>query len=182
MKSLQVLPLFYAFLFSLFATVAVGDGGAVVFSGEQGTLRVTVFIDPVPPRVGPVDLSVLVQDAQSLEVINAYKASASLTCSADATIAEIKRPLDRTTATNRLFQAVLINLPAAGTWQVTLEIEQGGVDQKKDNKSDYRFTFPLEIAAPQPQFWDVLFWILLPAIPLLLFLAGKIRRVVHEMQ
>ncbi|MDG2409989.1 MAG: hypothetical protein P8M53_13350 [Pirellulales bacterium] len=50
------------------------------------------------------------------------------------------------------------------------------------SKSDYRFTFLLAIAKSLPRIWDVLLWMLLPVVPLLIFLAGKLRRVVKEQQ
>ena len=155
------------------ASVACGDGGAVVFSGEQRQLRVTVFAEPVPPRVGPLDLSLLVQDKTSLEVTDNYRASATLVCEADATVDAITLPLDRAAATNRLFRAALLDVPVSGTWQVTLKIE-GTAD------AALRFAFPLEIAPPQPRIRDVWLWILLPALPLLIFLVGKLRRIARE--
>lgn len=182
MKCAQVLPLFYATLFWLFATIATGDGGAVVFSGEQGPLRITVFTEPVPPRVGPIDLSLLVQDKESLEVIEAYDAQVSLTHQDDSTLEAIKMPLDRAAETNRLFQAALLTIPVAGTWQVVLEIEPANGDPVDGGMRNYRFTFPLTIAKSLPRVWDMLLWILLPVVPLLIFLAGKLRRVVKEQQ
>lgn len=161
---------------ALVASVACGDGGAVVFSGEQGQLRVTVFAEPVPPRVGPLDLSLLVQDKTSLDVNDDYRATVTLICEADATVKAITMPLDRATATNRLFRAALLDVPVAGTWQVTLKVEgTAGSDLAK------RFTFPLEIAPPQPRISDVWLWILLPLVPLLIFLIGKLRRIAREL-
>ena len=156
------------------SAVARGDGGAVVFSGESGPLRVTMFVEPVPPRVGSVDLSLLVQDRTSLEAIEAYGALLTLTCENDTTIEAIETSMDRSAATNRLFQATAVEIPTTGSWQVELHVDW--------DRSEYLFQFPLEIQAPPARFWDVLIWILLPAIPLLLFLAGRIRRVVKERQ
>ena len=155
------------------ASVACGDGGAVVFSCVQGQLRVTVFAEPVPPRVGPLDLSLLVQDKTSLEVTDDYRAAVTLICEADATVDAITLPLDRAAATNRLFRAALLDVPVSGTWQVTLKIE-GTAD------AALRFSFPLVIAPPQPRIRDVWLWILLPLVPLLIFLAGKLRRIARE--
>ena len=42
---------------------ARGDGGTVRLSRCEGGLRITVFTAPTPFRAGPVDISVLVQDA-----------------------------------------------------------------------------------------------------------------------
>ena len=155
------------------ASVACGDGGAVVFSDEQGKLRVTVFAEPVPPRVGPLDLSLLLQDKASLEVTEDYRATVTLICEDDATVDAITMPLDRATATNQLFRAALLNVPVSGTWQVTLKIE-GTADETLS------FAFQLVIAPPQPRIRDLWLWILLPVLPLLIFLLGKVRRIARE--
>ena len=168
--------LFFGASLCCLSAVARGDGGAVVFSGESDPLRVTVFVEPVPPRAGSVDLSLLVQDTTSLEVIEAYGAGLTLTCEDDTTIEKIETSMSRAVATNRLFQAAALEL-SAGTWQVTLD-----VNDVEGDWSEHTFVFPLQVVPPQARFWDVLIWILLPAIPLLLFLAGRIRRVVTEMK
>ena len=157
------------------ASVACGDGGAVIFSGERGPLRVTVFAEPVPPRVGALDLSMLVQDKTSLEVIDDYRASVTLVCEDDATVNAISMPLDRAAATNRLFRAALVNVPVSGTWQVNLTVEESA-----SATAAKRYAFPLKIAPPQSRISEVWLWIFLPALPLLIFLIGKLRRVVRE--
>jgi hypothetical protein len=168
--------LFFGASLCCLSAVARGDGGAVVFSGESGPLRVTVFVEPVPPRAGSVDLSLLVQDTTSLEVIETYTALLRLTNTDDTTIKEIEASMSRAVATNRLFKAAALEL-SAGNWQVTLD-----VDQVEGDRPQHTFIFPLQVVPPQARFWDVLIWILLPAIPLLLFLAGRIRRVAIDMQ
>ena len=153
------------------SAVALADGGGVVFSGESGSVRVTMFVAPVPPRVGPVDLSLLVQDLGSLEPIVGYAAHLTLKGD-DATLEPIEAVMDRSGATNALFQSALIEMPLAGTWQVMLEVKTGG--------TEHAFQFPLTVQTPAARFWDVAIWIVLPLIPLLLFLAGKLRRVAKE--
>jgi len=167
--------LFFCTSLCCVSAVARGDGGAVVFSGESGPLRVTMFVEPVPPRVGSVDLSLLVQDRTSLEAIEAYTAFLTLSRADGTTVEEYEASMSRNEATNRLFQAASLELDFAGTWQVTLH-----VDQIEGDHSEHTFSFPLEVAAPAARLWDVLIWILLPAIPLLLFVAGRLRRVVTE--
>ena len=44
---------------------ALADGGTLRFFGRRGDRLVTVFTVPAPLRAGPIDLSVLVQDAQT---------------------------------------------------------------------------------------------------------------------
>jgi hypothetical protein len=53
----------------LLATLLFADGGAVQLQQQAGAFLITVFASPVPARVGPVDLSVLVQDRISLRPV-----------------------------------------------------------------------------------------------------------------
>ena len=114
--------------------------------------------------------------------MESYDAQVALTHQDDSTLEAIKMPLDRAAATNRLFQAALLTIPVAGSWQVVLEIEPEDGDPVGGGMRNYSFTFPLTIAKSLPRIWDVLLWILLPVVPLLIFLAGKLRRVVKERQ
>ena len=156
---------------------AFADGGAVVFSGESGPVRATLFVEPVPPRVGQFDLSLLLQDRASLEPIAAYGAMLTLTSEAvEGDVEQIETVMDRGSATNALLQSALIETERAGRWQVTLV-----VDQVNRSAHEYSFSFPLEVAPRRARFWDVAIWIALPLIPLLLFLAGRIRRVAREL-
>ena len=84
--------------------------------------------------------------------------------------------MDRDSATNALLQSTLIETERAGRWQVTLV-----VDQVNGSAPEYSFSFPLEVAPRRARFWDVAIWIALPLIPLLLFLAGRIRKVAREL-
>ena len=111
MLSRQILLLFFCVSLCCVSSVARGDGGAVVFSGESGPLRVTMFVEPVPPRVGLIDLSLLVQDRTSLEAIEAYTAFVTLTRADSATVEEHEASMSRNEATNRLFQAATVEIP-----------------------------------------------------------------------
>jgi len=55
--------------FLLAATACFADGGAVLERKNLGDIDVTVFASPSPLRAGPVDFSVLVQDAKSGEPV-----------------------------------------------------------------------------------------------------------------
>src|SRR5438094_524539 len=48
---------------------ARADGGMVRLSQRQGGYQITVFTAPTPFRAGPVDVSVLVQDAATGEAL-----------------------------------------------------------------------------------------------------------------
>src|SRR5690348_1468883 len=47
---------------AIFPTIALADGGAVRVSQRHGNRQITVFTESTPLRVGPVDVSILVQD------------------------------------------------------------------------------------------------------------------------
>jgi hypothetical protein len=55
--------------FSLASIPLFADGGAVQLQRQSGTFLITVFASPVPARVGPVDISVLVQERVSLRPV-----------------------------------------------------------------------------------------------------------------
>src|SRR5262249_9718887 len=57
-------PSTFAWLFvATWCAPALADGGSVLLSQKTGDYRITVFGSPSPFRAGPVDISVLVQDA-----------------------------------------------------------------------------------------------------------------------
>src|SRR5262245_62779881 len=51
------------------SSLAWADGGVPRLSERVGGYRVSVFTSPTPFRAGPVDVSVLVQDADSGEML-----------------------------------------------------------------------------------------------------------------
>src|SRR5262245_62006483 len=51
--------------FAVQPSAVLADGGTVRLSRQQGAYRITVFTEPTPFRAGPVDVSVLVQDART---------------------------------------------------------------------------------------------------------------------
>jgi hypothetical protein len=125
-----------------------------------GGCQVTVLTAPVPFRAGPVDVSVLVQDAAT--------AAPKLDCR----VTVVARPLDHhgpeitahataEQATNRLLQSAHFELPSAGRWQFEVQVEDG--------HGPARTTLEVEAVEPLPRWRDLLFWITLPAWPILLF-------------
>ncbi|HEV3259998.1 MAG TPA: hypothetical protein VG013_24230, partial [Gemmataceae bacterium] len=55
--------LFFVSLLSLLPSMAMADGGAIRLSEQKGDYQITVFTAPTPLRAGPVDVSVLIQNA-----------------------------------------------------------------------------------------------------------------------
>ena len=84
---------------------------------------VTVFSAPVPLRVGVADLSILVQNARDASPVLDAQIALRLSRAGDQ---EIDVTATRSQAANKLFYAAHPSLPAAGPWQVTLQIRSNG--------------------------------------------------------
>jgi hypothetical protein len=135
------------------------DGGTIRLLRKAGNYRVAVFTAPTPLRAGPVDISVLVQDASTNDPINGARVTVRLT-RADGED-ELSYPATTEAATNKLFHAAKFELPSAGRWELTVEVE--------GPHGDATVRTALEAAGPLPRWlelWPLLGW---PAVVVLLF-------------
>jgi hypothetical protein len=135
---------------------ARGDGGVLRLTGQFGAYRVALFTRPVPFQAGPVDLSVLVQDATTGAPVPTARVVVSLTLRAGG--AELRAPATYAAATNKLLRAALFDLPHAGWYDSEVLIEGPGGPA----------TAHLELyAGPPPPRWIALWkWLALPALPI----------------
>jgi hypothetical protein len=133
------------------------DGGAVRFAGRVGAYRVTVFTAPTPLRAGPVDVSVLVLDADTGEPAPEVPVRVRLT-PAGPEGAPIEQEATPQAATNKLFRSALVDLPAAGAWRLNVAV--GGAAAAR---------VELEAAKRLPRWWEMLPWIAWPAAPVVLY-------------
>lgn len=147
-------------LAALFPAFVWADGGTVRLSERQGGYRITVFTAPVPFRAGPVDISVLVQDAVTAAPVPDARIEIAVARS-DRPHEAVRAPATVEAATNKLFQAASFELPAAGLWQIEVAID--------GRHGPARVQFDVEAADPQPRWQEMLFWIVLPVAPILLF-------------
>lgn len=92
-------------------------GGEVRLMEKTGPFLITVFSDPTPLRVGPVDISVMVQDGDSGRPILDAQVTVQLQQDG-AGGPPIITQATRQNATNKLFYAALVNLPAPGLWEL----------------------------------------------------------------
>jgi cytochrome c oxidase assembly factor CtaG len=104
-------------------------GGEVRLMEKAGPFLITVFSDPTPLRVGPVDLSVLVQDGDSGRPILDAEVTVRLQERGTGGPPIITQAT-RQNATNKLLYAALVNLPAPGLWelQVTAQYQAHAAD------------------------------------------------------
>jgi cytochrome c oxidase assembly factor CtaG len=92
-------------------------GGDVRLMEKAGPFLITVFSDPTPLRVGPVDFSVLVQDGDSGRPI--LDAEVTVRIREHGTGGpSILTQATRQNATNKLLYAAPVNLPAPGLWEL----------------------------------------------------------------
>lgn len=147
--------------------VAHADGGRLVRVERTNGWIVSVFVAPDPPRVGPIDVSVLVQEEASGSVIADADIAVTLTTVDDDEGVTTSAPASRTQATNKLLQSALLTAPSAGDWQGTIDCRVGNA------KAEIPFT--LQIAAAPPAWTKLAPWILWPFAAVAIFVAHRTR-------
>jgi hypothetical protein len=150
---------------------ARGDGGELCYSGEKGGYRVAVFTAPVPAREGPVDISVLVQDAATGRARPDVPVTVSVHPAGRPCCTE-RRPATEEEATNKLFRAATFELTRPGRWQVEVEIGDPPLAEPA--------CFEVEAAAPPPAWVQLAPWFGWPFAALAL--AGLHRWLVRRRQ
>jgi len=134
------------------------DGGSLRFSAVRGSYRISVFTAPTPFRKGPVDISVLVQDRGTGELMASTRVTVRMTKPGQPAIECLATA---EAATNKLFRAAQFELPAPGRWEMQVQVEGphglaaiGG---------------ELEAAAALPRWHEMWGWIGWPAVAVALF-------------
>jgi hypothetical protein len=186
-SSIQHLAGFYLTWFVLTGTCRA-DGGTIQFTVATQSLQVSVFTDPGVPSAGPLDLSVLVQDATTHAAILGAEVRASLTpetprspaapawapplCAASSTSNLQSFQLDHRAAQNRLYYASLVQIPAAGKWRLEVDVRRGAQTVSVDGV--------LQVAdqvAPWTSYWHLF---LFPPLAMGLFAAVQSRRAARR--
>ena len=144
-------------LAALPARPALGDGGVVRLSEVVGPLRVTVFTSPAPLRAGPADVSFLIQDAATNEVVRDAAIEVSAACGHHAVAGRASHEA----ATNRMLQTVILSLHGPGRWEFTARITAAGRSETISFGADVAGALP-----PWRSYWP---WFALPAVAIALF-------------
>jgi hypothetical protein len=137
-----------------------GDGGTLQLRERSGPFDVTVFTAPTPLRAGPLDLSVLVQDAATGELVPSASVQVSVSRRGRPG-ASIQQAATFGAATNKLLRAAVFDLSASGWWAIEVDIQDG-------SKAG-RVRVDLYADAPAPRwrtFWPWLSW---PALVIVLY-------------
>lgn len=149
----------------LAASDARGDGGTVRVSEPRGRWQITAFTSPTPLRAGPIDVSVLVQDAKT----NRPDPAASVTVTATSRTTPpvvVSEPATADAATNKLLVSAVFDLPHGGWWDFRVEVRAAGEARE--------VTFEAEIAEPLPEWLSLAGWVGWPAAAVLVFAAHQV--------
>jgi hypothetical protein len=142
---------------------AIADGGALRLSGTAGGYRIAVFTAPTPFRAGPVDVSVLVQDASTGEPMTQVPVTIRMTRSGGP---DLEYPATTGAATNKLFRAAQFELPAAGRWALQVRVD--------GRQGPAVIAGELEAAEPLPRWPEIWPWFAWPAPVIVLFSVHQI--------
>jgi len=118
-STIKILGCCWLFL-SVHCDVARADGGRIVLVEQKSHYRIAVFAFPNPLRTGPIDISVLLQDADNWQPFSDALVKVKLV-SRDKPGTVIHSVATRAAATNKLLYAALVELPVAGWWDVEVE-------------------------------------------------------------
>jgi hypothetical protein len=127
-------------------------------SEKRGGYLITVFTSPAPFRAGPVDISVLVQDALTGELVPETRVTVRMT---KPGLLASEYPATREAATNKLLHAAQFELPEPGRWHLEVQVE--GVHGRAVIGGE------LEAAPPLPRWRELWPWIGWPALAIALF-------------
>jgi hypothetical protein len=139
---------------------ALADGGTIRLSETKGDYRISVFTAPNPFRAGPVEVSVLVQDAATGDP--SPNVNVGLLAAPRQRPGEVRRYSATTdAATNKLFQSATFELPAPGSWNFEIDVEGAHGAAK--------VSFDVEAADRLPRWLSLWPWFSWPFVAVLLF-------------
>jgi hypothetical protein len=145
---------------------ALGDGGTLRFSGRRGDLLVTVFTAPGSLRAGPIDLSVLVQNAKTGRPITDLSIDVHVQRIGYARTT-IRAPATQGAATNKLLRAARLDVPESGRWHFDVSVQS--VDRSQP------IGFDAEVSESAPLLLQLCLWIGWPLLPIGLFGVHQLR-------
>ncbi len=96
--------------------LAWGDGGALIFREERGSLVVTLLAEPTPLRAGMATFDILVQSLEMEDPVLSADVHLRLVGPDAGDVLEVAAGAG--VAANRLFRAVEVELPDPGQWQI----------------------------------------------------------------
>jgi hypothetical protein len=135
----------------------IADGGTLRLSRVAGDVRISVFTSPTPPRVGTIDVSVLVQDAKS-GAVRLGRPVRVRAWPVEEPAHELEAAASHDLATNKLLQAAHLDLDRPGLWRLAVTVGEAEV------------TADFELAGAAPSWWSLVPWVGWPFLLAGLFL------------
>jgi hypothetical protein len=156
-------PLFIPALLILAQATAWPDGGAVLLRRDTGDIVITVFTSPSPLSVGPVDISVLLQNRKGLEPV--LDANVFVFLHENASGVEFKAHPTREQARNKLLYAAPVMFSQPGQWRMAVPVVRSGRQTGAGGK--------LEVAPDHNQVVSYAGYIAFPPIMIVLFVVRE---------
>ena len=136
---------------------------------DSGPFTISLFTIPDTLTAGPADLSVLVQDVTSGDVL--MDAVVTLTLTPPSRLppgAPLVLHPSHAQATNQILQAAQVNLKASGRWRVNIQVVHG--------TQTATCATELEVAGRSSQLGTIWFFALLPLAVLAVFAGVQVRK------
>jgi hypothetical protein len=153
------------------ATRARADGGAMLLHQDAGAFTITLFAAPQPLHVGAADLSVMVQDRSSEEVLLDPVIDLTIAPQAASSTQQTVR-LSKGNASNRLLQASTVHFSTAGRWRLTLAVRRGN--------DTAQLVAECTVDPNHSRATLVWFYVLLPVAIILLFVMHQVLKLRSE--
>jgi hypothetical protein len=169
MKELYLLAA--CLLLAVGATPARADGGAMLLHQDAGTFTITLFAAPQPLHTGAADLSVMVQDRSSGEVLLDPVIDLTFAPQAAGGTQQTVR-LAKGQASNRLLQASTVYFSTAGKWRLALAVRRGN--------DTAQLVTECTVEPDHSRATLVWFYVLLPVVIILLFIIHQVLKLRSE--
>jgi hypothetical protein len=169
MKPLYVLAA--CLMLAMGATAARADGGAMLLHQDAGAFTITLFAAPQPLHTGAADLSVMVQDRSSGQILLDPVIDLTLAPPASGGTPQTVR-LTKGQASNRLLHASTVHFSSIGKWRLTLSVRRGNETAQ-----------PVTECTVEPDHSRatlVWFYVLLPVAIILLFVIHQVLKLRSE--
>jgi len=157
----------------LHSQLAYADGGTLRLSQRRGQWQISVFTSPAVPSVGPIDISTLVQDASTGRIRDDVPVTVRLQ-SIEPQGLTLEQEATAGAATNKLFRAALIDLPAAGKWRTEILLGDESHSASANDRNSPTLAFDFDVAPPPAQWLSVAAWVAWPIGVIAVFLLHQI--------
>ncbi len=147
---------------SVLSTLVLADGGVLLLQKQVGSLEISVFGTPVPLRVGPADLSILLQNSIDQNMILDAQLTVTLSKKNQSNI--MLQPT-RAAATSKFLYAAQLTFPEQGSWHLHLQCKEKNRRAELDGE--------LTVAPNEPPLLTYWLYFLLVPFAILLFVLNQ---------